>query len=220
MSNAVPFLPECLLPTPSVTDTSQSNDTTTQLKSMSNDPEANSDQNPTLLDGALATRSSCREYLSAEEDSLEESMKDIRDSPFDELVRSQKEVYDLSTLIAWQKEEESRITRQSSLTRQRPSSSLSVTICLIEESSMIAASPFCMSEKPSTNQEESVLSPFEKMPPVFDENLASNLTGDDSGYIMVPNSVETEKVSLKTRIMWKLKKLRKRQTTKKTDGKK
>lgn len=189
-----------------------------QLNQQSKDSEDNSDYTPNLIDEDKTTKTSCREYITAEEDSSEDATKSSRDSPLEEeLRRSHREAYDLSILLAWEKDEEARIMRQSSLTRQRPSSFLDPTGGLFDE--VMASSAFRSSENPSSTQElETNL--FNKTQSVSDEKSGSSLGGNDSGYIMVPNGGETEKASLKTRILWKLKKLKKRHTKKLTDSKK
>lgn len=189
-----------------------------QLNQQSKDSEDNSDYTPTLIDEDKTIKTSCREYITAEEDSSEAATKESRDSAFeDELRRSQKEVYDLSTLLAWEKDEEARIMRQSSLTRQRPCSFLDPTGGLFDE--VMASSPFRSLEHPTSMHEpESNL--FDKTQSVSDDKSGSSLGGNDIGYIMVPNGGESENASLKTRILWKLKKLKKRHTKKLTDSKK
>lgn len=160
----------------------------------------------------VSTKASFRAWISVEEDCMEDvdlgtGIKEA--PPIDELVTFNKDFNDLSTLTAWQREEELKMTRKSSLTRQRPTSSLNTSDCLVEE--ILSASPFGFPRTPSGSQEPSI-SPF--IGGLSDEKSLTESAETESGYVMVPKGGETEKVSLRTRIMWKISKLRRRQAKK------
>lgn len=161
--------------------------------------------------GGVSTKASFRAWISVEEDCLEDVDfgPGVEEAPIDEIVTFNKNFNDLSTLTAWQREEELKMTRKSSLTRQRPTSSLNTSDCLVEE--ILAASPFGFPQTPSGTQEPNI-SPFTGG--LSDEKTFTDSGETESGYVMVPKGGETEKVSLRTRIMWKISKLRRRQAKK------
>lgn len=171
----------------------------------------------------MTTKASFRAWISPEEDCQETGSElETKDSELDSLVMNQKNFHDLATLIAWEKEEEMKIERQTSLTRQRPTSSLNASGCLVEE--IMASSPFRGPPQHSSSVSQDIVSPFSAgtIKTSKEPFPRENSMEVENGYVMVPrgtNSVdgtngENEKVSLKTRIMWKLKKLRKRQAKK------
>eukprot|EP00210_Caulerpa_lentillifera_P008550 g8155.t1 len=206
-SSTAPYLPECQLPTPSVTDTTQSSiDTNKDLTS--GELEDNIEQLLNASSKGVSTKASFRAWISAEKDCYEKSGLDTRETSVDEFVMFQNGFQDLSILNIWQKDEEMKMTRKSSLTRQRPTSSLNTSDCLVEE--ILATSPFHFPEcQTDNNNNKQNISPFAKAQPILEK-----CENDESDCLMVSCGGESQKVSLRMRIMWKIRKLRKRQAKK------
>lgn len=150
----------------------------------------------------MPTKTSFRLWIPTEE-AEEEPSPQTGTSEVDDTVpiNRSNSFRNLSTLIAWEKNEEIHTQEDETLTRQAPQPSIDFTKC--DNDDTCPGSPFWM---PRFNNQD----PFNKEPSLPDPIKTPVTTSDldDDDYVVVETAGKQEKIPLRTRIMWKFRNMR------------
>lgn len=156
----------------------------------------------------MQTKASFRLWVPTEEAEEEQSPQQGIEGDDGVPVNRSDSFRNLSTLIAWEKDAEMKLTPgESSLTRQNPQPTISFS--MPEPEAALPGTPFSLFEH---NNDDPLNKDNPYAQSARSEEAVSEMDGDNS--VIEGETGKSEKIPLRKRLMWKLRKFRSRKKDK------